>query len=49
MTICAWRYIDEQRSGWLYGLAAVLALSYATMEVTYINVAILLLFFNGLL
>jgi uncharacterized protein (TIGR03663 family) len=49
MTICAWRYIDEQRTGWLYGLAAVLALSYATMEVTYINVAILLVFFDGLL
>jgi uncharacterized protein (TIGR03663 family) len=49
MTICAWRYIDEHHNGWLYGLAGVLALSYATMEVTYINVAILLVFFDGLL
>jgi predicted membrane-bound mannosyltransferase/DNA-binding beta-propeller fold protein YncE len=46
IVICAWRYIDEQKDGYLYLMAAALALSFATMEVTFILAAILLLFFN---
>ncbi|HWC30234.1 MAG TPA: flippase activity-associated protein Agl23 [Dehalococcoidia bacterium] len=44
--ICIWRYIDEQRDRYLYILAAALALAFATKEVTFILVAIIMLFLN---
>ncbi len=46
IVICIWRYIDEQKPAYLYGLAALLALSFATKETTFIFVATLLLFLN---
>jgi uncharacterized protein (TIGR03663 family) len=49
MTICIWRYLDERRPGYLYALAAVLALSFGTMEVTFIHAAILLVFLDLML
>src|SRR5688572_1263519 len=44
--ICVWRYIDEGKDRFLYGLAAAMALAYATKEVTFITVAVLLLFLD---
>jgi len=44
--ICLWRYLDEAKDVWLYGMAGALALSFATKETTYITVAILLLFLD---
>lgn len=49
MVICIWRYLDEQRPLYLYILAAVLALSFATMEITFIHVAIIMLFLDFML
>ena len=46
IVICIWRYIDERRSHYLYISAALLALSFATKETTFIFVAIILLFLN---
>jgi uncharacterized protein (TIGR03663 family) len=47
--ICIWRYIDEQKERYLYVMAAALALAFATKEVTFILVAIILLFLNFML
>ncbi len=47
--ICIWRYIDEQKDRYLYILAAALALAFATKEVTFILVAIILIFLNLML
>ncbi len=49
MVICIWRYLDEGKERWLFGLAAVLALSFATKEVTFITVAIFLVFIDCML
>jgi predicted membrane-bound mannosyltransferase/sugar lactone lactonase YvrE len=49
MVICIWRYLDEQRQLYLYALAALLALSFATMEVTFIHAAIVLVFLDIML
>ena len=49
MVICIWRYLDEQKQRYLYVLAAVLALSFATKEVTFITVAIFLVFLDLML
>jgi len=46
IVICIWRYIDERKPSYLYASAALLALSFATKETTFIFVAILLLFLN---
>jgi uncharacterized protein (TIGR03663 family) len=46
IVICVWRYIDERRPHYLYISAALLALSFATKETTFIFVAIVLLFLN---
>jgi len=46
IVICVWRYIDERRSHYLYISAALLALSFATKETTFIFVAIVLLLLN---
>ncbi len=49
MVICIWRYLDEQKNGYLYALAALLALSFATKEVTFIIAAIVLVFVDVML
>src|SRR5690606_17335020 len=41
--------LDEAKEGWLYGLAGVMALSFATKEVTFITVAIMLIFVDLML
>jgi predicted membrane-bound mannosyltransferase/sugar lactone lactonase YvrE len=46
IAICIWRYLDEQKPGWLYAMAALLAFSFASKEVTFITAAITLLFLN---
>ena len=46
IVICIWRYMEERKDGWLIAIAPLLALSFATKEVTSIIVAILLLFLN---
>ena len=49
IVICIWRYLDEGKSLYLYVMAALMALSFATKEVTFITVAIMLLFVNLML
>jgi predicted membrane-bound mannosyltransferase/DNA-binding beta-propeller fold protein YncE len=49
MVICIWRYLDEQKKGYLWALAAIMALSFASKEVTFITVAILLVFIDIML
>ena len=44
LVFCMWRYMDERRTGYLYGFAALLALSFSTQENTYLHVIILGLF-----
>ena len=46
MVVCLWRYVEGGRAGYLYGMAGLLALSFATKENTFITAAILLLFLN---
>ena len=46
LTICLWRYIAEGRHRYLYIGATLLGLSFATKEVTYLNVAIFIAFLN---
>ena len=46
LVVCIWRYFDEQKERYLYIMAAVLAFSFATKEVTFITVAIFLLFLD---
>lgn len=46
LAICLWRYITEGRHLYLYVGAALLGLSFATKEVTYLNVAIFIAFLN---
>ncbi len=49
MVICAWRYLEQQRSLYLYLLAGTLALSFTTLELTYITVAVLIAFLDLML
>ncbi|MEK7682324.1 MAG: flippase activity-associated protein Agl23, partial [Chloroflexota bacterium] len=44
LVICMWRYMDERRTGYLYGFAAILALSFSTQENTYLHAVMLGLF-----
>ena len=46
MVICIWRYLDEVRDRWLYGLATLMALSFATKETTFITIAIMLVYID---
>ena len=46
MVVCIWRYLQERKEAWLIAIAPLLALSFATKEVTAINVAILIVFLN---
>jgi uncharacterized protein (TIGR03663 family) len=46
IVICVWRYLDEGKDIFLYGLGAAMALSFATKEVTFITVAVLLVFLD---
>jgi predicted membrane-bound mannosyltransferase/sugar lactone lactonase YvrE len=49
MVICMWRYLDEVKDRYLYALALLMALSFATKEVTFITVAIMLIFVDLML
>jgi predicted membrane-bound mannosyltransferase/DNA-binding beta-propeller fold protein YncE len=49
LVICIWRYLDEQKERYLYIMATVLALSFATKEVTFITAAIFLVFLDLML
>lgn len=49
LVICIWRYLDEQKDRYLYIMATVLALSFATKEVTFITAAIFLVFLDLML
>src|SRR3989304_3250845 len=44
LVICLWRYVEERKERYLYVGAALLALSFATKENTFITTAILLFF-----
>jgi predicted membrane-bound mannosyltransferase/DNA-binding beta-propeller fold protein YncE len=46
LVICMWRYIDGGHRYWLYGMAGLLALSFATKETTYLNAGVFLIFLN---
>ncbi len=46
IVVCLWRYVDERKPLFLYLGAALLGLSFATKENTFINVAIILVFLN---
>ena len=46
LVIAIWRYLSERRNGWLIAIAPLLALSFAAKEVTFITVAILLVYLN---
>ena len=46
MFICVWRYLQEPRRLYLYMIAALLALSFATKEVAYIVVAMLMVYLD---
>ena len=46
IVVCLWRYVDERKPLFLYLGAALLGLSFATKENTFINVAVLLVFLN---
>src|SRR5581483_10393081 len=43
---CLWHYVEQQKPVYLVVMSFVLALSFATQENTYLNVAVLLLFLN---
>ena len=44
LIVCIWNYIDSQKARWLYIGCASLSLSFCAKEITYINLAIILLF-----
>jgi len=44
MALCVIRYMESREAKFLYGLAAVTALFYATMEISFIYIAITMLF-----
>ena len=46
LIVCIWRYLAERRDLYLYLAAGLLALSFATKEVTFITVAIFLLYLD---
>ena len=46
IVICIWRYVDEQKPHYLYISAALLALSFATKETTFVFAAIMLIFLD---
>ncbi|MCH7488622.1 MAG: TIGR03663 family protein [Chloroflexi bacterium] len=46
IAVCIWRYMEERKDGWLIAIAPLLALSFAAKEVTYIIIAMLLVYLN---
>ncbi|KPK21634.1 MAG: hypothetical protein AMJ76_02170, partial [Dehalococcoidia bacterium SM23_28_1] len=46
LVVCLWRYIEEGRHRYLYIAAGLLALSFATKEATFLNVAIFIAFLD---
>ena len=49
LVICMWRYLSERRPLYLYLIAGLLALSFATKEVTFLTSALFLLYLDLLL
>src|SRR5581483_8938620 len=49
MVVCIWRYLYDLKDSWLYALAGVTALSFATKETTFIEVAVILVFIDLML
>jgi uncharacterized protein (TIGR03663 family) len=49
IVICIWRYLSERRHLYLYLIAGLLALSFATKEVTFMTSALLLIYLDLLL
>jgi predicted membrane-bound mannosyltransferase/sugar lactone lactonase YvrE len=47
IVISLWRYVDERKPLYLYTGAGLLGLSFATKEVTYLQVGLLMLILNG--
>ena len=46
MVVCIWRYMEERKAGWLIAIAPLLALSFAAKEMTFIIIAMVLVFLN---
>jgi uncharacterized protein (TIGR03663 family) len=46
LVICIWRYMADRRTLWLFLAAGLLALSFATKEVTFLTSALLLVFLD---
>ncbi len=46
LVVCLWRYIEEGRHRYLYIAAGLLALSFATKEATFLNVAVFIAFLD---
>lgn len=46
IVVCVWRYLSERRPLYLYLIAGLLALSFATKEVTFMTSALLLVYLN---
>jgi uncharacterized protein (TIGR03663 family) len=46
LAACLWRYVEDRRPRWLYGIAGLLALSFAAKETTFITSATLIAFLN---
>jgi predicted membrane-bound mannosyltransferase/sugar lactone lactonase YvrE len=49
IVICIWRYLEDRKMTYLYALAALLALSFSSKEVTFITAAVILLFLDLML
>jgi predicted membrane-bound mannosyltransferase/DNA-binding beta-propeller fold protein YncE len=49
IVVCIWRYLSERKPLYLYLIAGLLALSFATKEVTFMTSALLLIYVNLLL
>ncbi len=48
MVVCVWRYLADRKSGWLIAIGPLMALSFTAKEVSYISVAILLVYLDYL-
>lgn len=47
LVVAIWRYVDGRQMRYLVAAAALMALSFATKETTFITIAVFVLFFNG--
>ncbi|HLF78556.1 MAG TPA: flippase activity-associated protein Agl23, partial [Dehalococcoidia bacterium] len=49
MVVCVWRYLEDQKPVYIVALAGLMAFSFASKEVTFITVAIMLVFIDLML